>query len=140
MAAVTLNSETIIVDQVGPYGVKANGQWYGVNKPLTPQSFTAGQKYTIQYKQSGTKRYIASYSQDFVPSAFVPETTNTMSTVTVSGTLKRSDEVGERIKRQGSIQAALQSPGLVAFSKDANEYWKLVEDFANRAIEFIEQK
>src|SRR6188474_2711066 len=65
-----LEKELIVVElsaegQYGPY-VKANGEFYGLNEPLTHEEFTKGEAYTILVKRGKPseknpqgKKYIA---------------------------------------------------------------------------------
>lgn len=46
----------------------------------------------------------------------------------------------ECIKRQGTIQAAMQSQGVVAFAQNYEDYKRLVKDLAEFAIAFVENK
>lgn len=43
--------DTLIVEQVGKFGVRVNEEWFGVNEPLTPSSFVPGKSYTVSYKR-----------------------------------------------------------------------------------------
>ena len=66
---------TIVVEQVGPYGVKASGVWFGLTSRLgiTPKQFIVGRSYqvTLYYSQSG-KGYISGVTAGQLNSPKVP--------------------------------------------------------------------
>lgn len=142
-----VSKQAITVEQVGQYGVRVGDKWYGVNKPIEPHNFVPGQTYEVLviYSKNG-KAYIKQIvgSNNVVTSVVKPvkEETTDKEVVSSSGNdyIKRLEDKNEQIKRQGLIQASLQSPGLAAFASNAEEYWSLVVNFAEKGIKFVENR
>lgn len=62
----TLEKETITVGRVSQFGVQVGQEWLGINTPLTPDNFKAGQVYTVltsrgkaTEKYPNGKKYVA---------------------------------------------------------------------------------
>lgn len=133
--------ETIVVEQVGQFGVRAGEKWYGVYEPLKPSDFIAGQSYDVVSAKSKTgKSYIKQLTGNTSSVKTAKEKPGDDKILSKGGDdyIKRLEDKNEQIKRQGLIQATLQSPGLVAFASNAEEYWNLVQNFAERGIKFVE--
>lgn len=143
-------TETITVAQISKYGVRVGDAWYNVNAPLTPANFLPNKTYTVGIRVSKTgKKYISEIVQSDAPAVAAapapvkvdadPERTqrviNAVKGPSVSDDNKRND-----IQRQGLFQAALQSPGLVSWATNVDEYLAFVRQAAEAGIKFVNEK
>ena len=148
-STVELKKETILINRVGPYGVLVGETWYGLNEPLTPKNFVAGQAYDVLVKVGAKKSYIAQIVgttelagepiRNVVPVR--TETKSVASTQTHQVDYKsEQQDKNTSIKRQGSWQAAIQSYGLAQLATSKDEFLRLVEEAAERGVLFIEKR
>lgn len=143
MSSKVLEAKNIVVETVGPYGIKAEGKWFNLNDNMKDFKFEKGKTYHISFSPTAKgKNYI--YSAEAVEkqqSQAVEQKADAHNVVKAQDDyLKKLDDKSEQIKRQGLIQAALQSPALPAFAEDPESYWNLVVDFANRGVAYVEKR
>jgi len=161
--------ENIKVLQVGKFGVRIDEKtWMGVNEPLTPQHFAVGSGYKVSVTTSKTgKKYINSIIG--VEDAQTAPTTAPAETDAVKAAeeaLKKAKANAEeaaakakaqaeapkpatqaagmdlktrQIQRQGSFQAALQSPFLGQLATNVTEYLSFVRQAADEAVKYINE-
>lgn len=144
---VELVKKTVVIERVGPYGVLVGGEWLGVNEPLTPKDFEAGRSYDVLTKTSVNKvgkekTYIAQIVGSKAVTSIAWGTTESQSSAKTVTTDYKAEQVDKNtsIKRQGLVQAALQSPGLAAFAMNKEEYLKLVFEVAEAGVQFVEKR
>ncbi len=150
-----LEKETIVVEfsgngQYGPY-LKANGEFYGMNEPLTDADFQKGEAYSILIKRGkpseknpGGKKYIVQLTGDGKASQAAPtvKPTNAAPTPTPEAAKKayteKEDAKNSRILWQGVVQAVAQSP--IYAGADAETFLQSVKDTSEKLVAFILEK
>jgi hypothetical protein len=142
--------ESVTVLQVGKFGIRVDEKnWYGVNDPVTPQQFEAGEGYRVAVVTSKTgKKYISEilgqeekHVASAPPQASVsPSNPKPLTSTPV--TPSKLDEKSIQIQRQGLYQAALQSPVLSQFvtGNNVTEYLNLVRAAAEAGIAFVAER
>jgi hypothetical protein len=143
-------TETITVLQVSKYGVKVGDQWYNINQPLAPSNFLPNKMYEVSIRVSKTgKKYISEILKSDAgaavsapaPVAVNPDPERTQRVINaVKGPSVSDDGKRTDIQRQGLYQAALQSPGLVSWATNVDEYLAFVRQAAEAGIKFVNEK
>ena len=146
--------ENLKVLQVGKFGIRVDEKtWFGVNEPLTPSHFSVGASYKVSVTTSKTgKKYVneiigVDVAVPSVQTVPVVDTTTAVSTNTVqrkdmtisSASSTVMDLKTRQIQRQGSFQAALQSPFLGQTATNITEYLLFVRQAAEAAVQFINE-
>jgi len=161
--------ENITVLKIGEFGVLVDEKtWFGVNEPLTPQSFTKGSSYKVSVTVSKTgKKYVsailgvedneapapATTAKAAAPAATAPKAeSKAPAKSTATDKDKNPTRAGfgqpltdydmavqRQISRAGIYQAALSSPVLGQWVANADEYIALVRKVADAGIEYIKE-
>lgn len=142
-------TETITVLQISKYGVRVGDQWYNINQPLSPTNFLPNKTYTVGVKISKNgKKYISeivqSDSDTSVPAPSKPvidhERAARVVTAIKGPSVSMDPDKERRIQRQGCYQAALQSPGLVSWATNIDEYLAFVRQAAEAGVAFVNEQ
>lgn len=142
-------TETITVLQVSKYGVRVGDQWYNINQPLSPTNFLPNKTYTVAIKVSKNgKKYISEIvNGDATPKVEPvktvnpdPERTQRVINAVRGPSASFDPDKDRRIQRQGCYQAALQSPGLVSWATNIDEYLAFVRQAAEAGVAFVNEQ
>lgn len=134
--------ENITVLQVSKYGVRVGDQWYNVNAPITPSNFLPNKTYSVSIRVSKTgKKYISEILGNEGVSAQPAVDHERAERVTEAAKAKDAGpDKDTRIQRQGLYQAALQSPGLVSWATNIDEYLAYVKQAAVAGLDFVNDR
>lgn len=111
----------IIIEAVGKFGVKAEGKWFGVKRPIKPTDFVVGSMYDIVTEpweakgKSGiniVKANEASAAKAPEPEPVKVAPVNQKAEVNKAPISDYEANKNRRILRQGVYQAVVQSPGI----------------------------
>lgn len=160
-----MESKSLVVEKVGPYGIFAAEQWFGLRQPLTPQFFERGLSYAVKTDKSKTgKEYIlaavvegrieqvATVNGRTTGSPIANISSQTANEGSSTAPTKYGKPLGayelnqdQCIRRSGIIQATLQSPIIAHLLAklnidDMDVAFGYVEELANRALKYVENK
>jgi hypothetical protein len=144
--------QEILIERIGPYGVMAGGEWFGLDKNsnLTPESFQKGLSYQVEvFKTAKGKSIIKSFmraSDILAPGPQAPITKAGPSKPKAWGRDLSEYEVekDKRIRVSGIVQAVANSPAIVPFVLNQNDYATVVKEEARKimavANELVEEQ
>lgn len=130
----------VIAERVTDTGVLVNGEWLNFSKFGKKPDIKAGSAYEFSTKEFKGRKYIQS-AKETPPAVAGTDggSPQPSTTVTASATnwAAREDDKSRRILVQGVLQACLQSPGLVGFASNIDEYLAAVEAATKREVDFV---
>lgn len=144
MATQELVKETITVRRAGDFGPQIGNEYYGVNDPLTPDQFKAGQSYTVLVKRGKpTEKYPngKAYISQIIGTEEKPQTspvkTEDAPKKVAVDYEKKDAEKSKRILAQGVVQAVVGSPLIASLAANQEDAVKLVRLISRELIGFI---
>ena len=138
----------IIIEAVGKFGVKAEGKWFGVKRPIKPTDFTVGTAYVVKTEpweakgKSGVN--IVSVSpcdavKNVDPEPVKAAPVNQKAEVNKAPISDYEANKNRRILRQGVYQAVVQSPGIAGLGfTSPSELVANVREVSEQLIKLIE--